>query len=120
MRINHTLHAAEKGKHTTSPSSDNSIIRKIALSTAPHAGLTVPTAPKIPSKRGLEKLVADSLARDWRRADGALMRIEKLLVDSGYLPGVVEAVKHKAGETHGLGRSGLKSHVSLQMLSQLS
>jgi len=46
---------------------------------------------------GLEKLVTDSLARDWRRADGALLRIEKLLVDSGYLPGVVEAVKHKAG-----------------------
>ena len=46
---------------------------------------------------GLEKLVADSLARDWRRADGGLLRIEKLLVDSGYLPGVVEAVKHKVG-----------------------
>ena len=46
---------------------------------------------------GLEKLVSDSLARDWRRADGGLLRIEKLLVDSGYLPGVVAAVKHKAG-----------------------
>ena len=46
---------------------------------------------------GLEKLVSDALARDWRRADGGLLRIEKLLVDSGYLPGVVAAVKHKAG-----------------------
>ncbi len=46
---------------------------------------------------GLEKLVADSLGPDFKRADGALVRIERLLVDSRYLPGVVEAVKHKVG-----------------------
>ena len=28
-----------------------------------------------------------------------MLRIEKLLMDSGYLPGVVEAVKHKVGGT---------------------
>ena len=46
---------------------------------------------------GMEKLTAEYLSRDWRRADGASIRIERCLVDSGYLPGVVANVCHKAG-----------------------
>jgi len=45
---------------------------------------------------GLEKLVSAYLATDFRRG-GGLMRIDRLLVDMGYKPGIVAAVKHKAG-----------------------
>ncbi len=45
---------------------------------------------------GLEKLVATYLSIDFRRGAG-LMRIDRLLVDMGYKPGIVAAVKHKAG-----------------------
>jgi len=46
---------------------------------------------------GLEKLVLDLLGRDWHKAGGGLARIDRLFVDMGYKPGVVAAVKHKAG-----------------------
>ena len=45
---------------------------------------------------GLEKLVSTYLAREWRRGDG-LMKIDRLLVDMGYKPGIVADVKRKAG-----------------------
>jgi len=45
---------------------------------------------------GLEKLVVEYLARDWKRA-GGLLKIDRLLVDSGYKPQIVAAVKQKAG-----------------------
>ena len=47
---------------------------------------------------GLEKLVSTYLSTDFRRGAG-LMRIDRLLVDMGYKPGIVAAVKHKAGGT---------------------
>jgi hypothetical protein len=47
---------------------------------------------------GLEEFVSASLARDFRRAGGAgLMRITRLLVDSGKWTGTIAAVKHKVG-----------------------
>ena len=47
---------------------------------------------------GLEALVRESLAREWPRAGrGGVLRIEKCLVDMGYKPGIVAAVKHKVG-----------------------
>ena len=46
---------------------------------------------------GLERLVAESLAEDWKRTGGGLMKIDRLLVDAGYKPGLVAAVKHKVG-----------------------
>lgn len=46
---------------------------------------------------GLTKLTDEMLHHDWRRADGATMRIERCLVDSGYLPGIVANVCHTAG-----------------------
>ncbi|HUW31343.1 MAG TPA: terminase gpA endonuclease subunit [Planctomycetota bacterium] len=45
---------------------------------------------------GMERLVAAYLARDWNRG-GSLMRIDRLLVDMGYKPNIVAAVKQKAG-----------------------
>jgi len=45
---------------------------------------------------GLEQLVSAYLNRDWSRG-GSLMRIDRLLVDMGYKPGIVAAVKQKAG-----------------------
>jgi len=45
---------------------------------------------------GLEKLVSTYLAREWKRG-GGLLKIERLLVDSGYKPQIVAAVKQKAG-----------------------
>jgi phage terminase large subunit GpA-like protein len=46
---------------------------------------------------GLERLVVQHLERDWTRTGGGLMKIDRLLVDSGFKPGIVEAVKHKVG-----------------------
>jgi hypothetical protein len=45
---------------------------------------------------GLDTLVSAYLGRSFQRGDG-LMRIDRLLVDMGYKPGVVAAVKHKSG-----------------------
>ena len=45
---------------------------------------------------GLEKLVTLALGTDYKRGAG-LMRIDRLLVDMGYKPGIVAAVKHKTG-----------------------
>ena len=45
---------------------------------------------------GLEKLVATYLARDYRRGE-SLMKIDRLLVDMGYKPGLVATVKQKVG-----------------------
>jgi hypothetical protein len=52
--------------------------------------------PDAAIKAGLEKLVATYLGTDFKRGAG-LMRIDRLLVDMGYKPGIVAAVKHKAG-----------------------
>ena len=46
---------------------------------------------------GLERLVGQLLQREWPRAGGGVMRIERLLADMGYKPGIVGAVKHKVG-----------------------
>jgi hypothetical protein len=46
---------------------------------------------------GLERLVSEYLSRDWKRTGGGLMKIDRLLVDSGFKPGLVAAVKHKVG-----------------------
>ena len=46
---------------------------------------------------GLERLVSNYLARDWKRTGGGLMKIDRLLVDSGFKPGLVAAVKHRVG-----------------------
>ncbi len=45
---------------------------------------------------GLERLVSTSLEREWKRG-GGLMKIDRLLVDMGYKPGIVADVKRKAG-----------------------
>jgi hypothetical protein len=50
---------------------------------------------------GLEKLAAELLARPWERTDGAALHIERLLIDSGYLPAVCNAVAIKAGQNLG-------------------
>jgi phage terminase large subunit GpA-like protein len=69
---------------------------------------------------GLERLVSDYLARDWKRTGGGLMKIDRLLVDSGFKPGIVAAVKHKAGGaatmlSKGVGiRAGRKPMIAYQ------
>ncbi|MEW6199155.1 MAG: terminase gpA endonuclease subunit [Planctomycetota bacterium] len=45
---------------------------------------------------GLEKLISAYLAREWQRGDG-LMKIDRLLVDMGYKPGIAADVKRKVG-----------------------
>jgi hypothetical protein len=47
---------------------------------------------------GLEALVASSLAREWKRGD-ALLKVDRLLVDMGYKPSIVAAVKRKVGSS---------------------
>jgi hypothetical protein len=47
---------------------------------------------------GLEALVGKYLSHEWPRAGGGgVLRVEKCLVDMGYKPGIVAAVKHKVG-----------------------
>ncbi|MBI5724827.1 MAG: phage terminase large subunit family protein [Planctomycetes bacterium] len=48
---------------------------------------------------GLEELVGNFLGKTWQRSGGGVVRIEKMLVDMGYKPGLVANVKHKAGGT---------------------
>ena len=45
---------------------------------------------------GLEKLITEFLAREWKRGLG-LARIDRLLIDSGYKPEIVAAVQRKVG-----------------------
>ena len=45
---------------------------------------------------GLEQLVSQLLAREFKRGTG-LMKIDRLLVDSGYKPGLVADVKRRVG-----------------------
>jgi hypothetical protein len=47
-------------------------------------------------QEGLDKLVSMALSTDYKRGTG-LMRIDRLLVDMGYKPGIVGDVKHKSG-----------------------
>lgn len=48
---------------------------------------------------GLERTVGELLQREWPRTGGAVLRIDRLLVDMGWEPGrgVIAAVKHKVG-----------------------
>ena len=47
---------------------------------------------------GLENLCSDYLNRDWNRGTG-VMKIDRCLIDSGYMPGLVENIRHKLGGT---------------------
>jgi len=47
---------------------------------------------------GLERLITESLSREWKRGLG-LAKIDRLLVDSGYKPEVVAAVQRKVGSS---------------------
>ena len=59
---------------------------------------------------GLEKLASELLARPWTRTDGAALHVERLLIDSGYLPAVANAVCVKVGPTVLLSKGmGLKA-----------
>jgi len=59
---------------------------------------------------GLEKLAAELLARRWERTDGVLLSVERLLIDSGYLPAVCNAVAIKLGPAVMLSKGmGLKA-----------
>jgi len=50
------------------------------------------------------------LARRWQRTDGALLSVERLLIDSGYLPAVCNAVAIKLGPAVMLSKGmGLKA-----------
>ncbi len=46
---------------------------------------------------GLSELVAEMLSKTWPRTGGGLLRIDRLLVDMGYKPEIIGAVKHKVG-----------------------
>jgi hypothetical protein len=46
---------------------------------------------------GLEEFIGRSLATDYAKAGGGLMRLSRVLVDSGKWPGTIAAVKHKIG-----------------------
>jgi len=68
---------------------------------------------------GLDKLAADLLGRQWTRTDGAALRMDRLLIDSGYLPGVGNAVVVKLGAalmlSKGMGlRAGNKPMITYQ------
>ena len=63
-------------------------------------GRTFPGAGKEGAvQAGLEKLAGDLLTRQWKKTNGALLQISRLLIDSGYLPVVANAVRVKVGQT---------------------
>ncbi|MCL2645426.1 MAG: phage terminase large subunit family protein [Phycisphaerales bacterium] len=72
---------------------------------------------------GLEKLVSTYLARNWQRGEG-LMKIDRVLVDMGYKPGIVADVKRKVGGGGGGGAmmasKGLGIRASRKPLSSYS
>ncbi|HBR20540.1 MAG: hypothetical protein UV78_C0046G0007 [Parcubacteria group bacterium GW2011_GWA2_43_17] len=45
---------------------------------------------------GMEDLCRDYLSRDFSRGTGA-MKIDRCLIDGGYMPGIVENIRHKFG-----------------------
>ncbi len=65
---------------------------------------------------GLERLVSTYLAREWKRG-GGLMKIDRLLVDMGYKPGIVADAKRKAGGTAMMLAKGLGIRASRKPLS---
>jgi len=65
---------------------------------------------------GLEKLVSTYLAREWKRGAG-LMKIDRLLVDMGYKPGIVADVKRRAGGTAMMLSKGVGIRASRKPLS---
>lgn len=46
---------------------------------------------------GLETLVNQMLKKDWERAGSGALKVERCLIDGGYLPAIVGNVCHKAG-----------------------
>jgi len=65
---------------------------------------------------GLERLVSTNLAREWKRGE-TLMRIDRLLVDMGYKPGIVADVKRKAGGTAVMASKGIGIRASRKPLA---
>ena len=65
---------------------------------------------------GQEKLVSTYLAREWKRGDG-LMKIDRLLVDMGYKPGIAADVKRRAGGAAMMLSKGLGISASRKPLS---
>jgi hypothetical protein len=68
---------------------------------------------------GLEKLVSSYLVREWKRGDG-LMKIDRLLVDMGYKPGIVADVKRKVGGAAMMLAKGVGIRASRKPLSGYS
>ncbi len=46
---------------------------------------------------GLEELCRNLTNRQWKKSNGGSVRLDRLLVDSGYKPGIVESVRYKVG-----------------------
>lgn len=65
---------------------------------------------------GLEKLVSTYLNREWKRGDG-LMKVDRLLVDMGYKPGVVADVKRMVGGAAMMPSKGVGIRASRKPLS---
>jgi hypothetical protein len=65
---------------------------------------------------GLEQLADTLIKRTWPRTGGAAMNIDRLFVDSGYKPGIVESVRHKVGAvmmaSKGLGITASRKPIS--------
>ena len=46
---------------------------------------------------GLERMVSEYSAKEWIRTGGGLLRVGRIMVDMGYKPNIVAAVKHAVG-----------------------
>ena len=56
---------------------------------------------------GIEALATEYLSRSWQRTNTGVMHIERCLIDSGYLPGVVANVCHKTPGTVAMPSKGV-------------
>jgi phage terminase large subunit GpA-like protein len=68
-------------------------VRHFAMRKAPRTLASLHGGGKEASIRaGLDELTQSLLGREWEREDGAAMRIERCLIDSGYVSAVVEDI----------------------------
>lgn len=65
---------------------------------------------------GLEELVSTYLAKDFKGGQG-LLQIERLLLDIGYKPGIVAAIKHKCGGATMMLSKGLGIRAGSRLMS---
>lgn len=97
--IDYGVYPDQKRRFFTLRDATRTLINIASTANSPGAP-GVPRVPAVPGvegaiQAGLEALATDYLSRSWQRTNTGALRIERCLIDSGYLPGVVANLCHK-------------------------